>query len=485
MGKIVIRPTTTKGVVILGNTKSPPPVVMLANGQKITGQYLNSEGGLHQFKLGIGPDEAQGMVVSYEGKTSSSLNFEGGAAEYRTESGDVSSIQQAPNKALRGGGSVGGGAFGGGTTAGGFGAIPQYLGDQFPSPQINPDRPIPLAPYNETSIKKFAGEIGDFNRTQLGVNSKLAKETALDTLDTELAGLEKFVPRAATVQRGEVLKDNTFNQASRTAQINAVLPNAIEDIESQRKRANAYASGKAPDSIIDAALELGVRSSSADAASAGGFGVNSSASRKVSDLMSADKRLQLASYGEQLLGTNQQQAASLLLAPTEYANAGSQVQVMPSQSGGTLQQAEQARADRTTVIDPGQALSTQIQQQQFMTKLVDETNRYNSTTGIQNGQFNTSNVNNFALSKFNYQVGYANAVAGAQQIDINTGLALSQQEQAQNIAIESKKETQAANDKKAKEAGKNSGLTSTIDTVGNIVSVGNSLYQFGSLLGLI
>ena len=262
-------------------------------------------------------------------------------------------------------------------------------------------------------------------------NYALGKELALDTLDTELAGLEKFIPAKANLQRGQVGLDNVFNQAQRTQQIDTALPGVRKDLETQAERARTLASGRLPSSIEDRALEVGVRSKAADLT--GGFGAQSSASRKVSDLLSADQRLDLSKYGDQLLTSNIGAKASLELAPTEYANAGSQINVNPTLSPSQLISSNMSQISGIVSLPTGRAFSSNIQQNQFSTGLEQQTRQFNAGNELQNSQFNAGVGNSFALQKFGYDVSYAGAVAGAQQTDINTNLALEQQQQYQQI----------------------------------------------------
>jgi len=446
MGKIVIRPTSTKGVVILGNTKSPPPTVKLANGQTITGQYLNSENGLHQFKLGIGPQEATGMVVNYEGHSSPALDFRGGQAEYRTESGTVSGLNQAPNKAVYGGVGGGGGMGGMGPVPfGQYGMGPANLTGMFPSPFLTNYQPIQSAPYKFTDAKKFAEKFGAFNRGELAKNYNQSRDFALDTLGTELQSLRGYVPAASALKRQETAADNVFNQQQRTQQLDSALPEVRGQLQAQGQRAETYANGRIPDPVQDRAYELGVRSGAADIAAAGGFGARSSVARKASDLMSARERLGIAQAGEGLLTGNINQRAQIELAPTEYSNAGGQVNVMPSQSFSQLQGNNFGQINQNTLLSTPTAYQGQIQQNQFTTSQEQGTRTFNASNTLQNDQFNATNQNSFALQKFGYQAGLAGAYAGAAQTNLNTEVGINQQNQATEAFKEAQKDAQKNN----------------------------------------
>lgn len=369
-----------------------------------------------------------------------------------------------------------------GATSVGVGAIPAYLGGEYPTKvakakfsPINSSSidyspitydPTQTASYDFTDPQAFAKSFGGFNRSEIKQNYALAKELALDQLDTELQGLQTFAPAAAALKRSQTSLDNIFNQQERQAQVNSALPNAAGDLAAQRERALAYSRGEVPNSVTDRALELGVRSQAADVASAGGFGARSSVSRKISDLMSADERLKLASYGESLLTGNLNSAVSLLLAPTEYSNAGNQIQVTPQTNAGIQAGANLNQINADTLINPTTALNSQVQQRQFGTQLQQQTNQFNASNQLNTSQFNANNqlntsqfnanlknnvaqfnsqgkfnasqlntgrVNDLRMGKFNYDVSYAGAVAGAYQLNTNTQLALAQQAQSASI----------------------------------------------------
>ncbi len=312
--------------------------------------------------------------------------------------------------------------------AGNYGAIPAYVGGLFPNAAQANYTPITAANYNFTDPFKFASQYGDFSRGELTKNFNQSQDMALQSLDTELKGLQGFVPAASALKRQETSADNQFNQQQRTQQVNTVLPGVNDDLNAQATRAKSYASGQAPDSITDRALELGIRSNSTDTSSAGGFGASSSVARKSSDLASAQQRIQLSQYGDQLLSSNINQKASLNLAPTEYSNAGSTINVNPPVSTSQLTGSYFGQENALNSVSATNALGSNVQQNQFQTQLQQNTNTFNAQNQLQLSEYNTSATNNFALDKFGYQAGYANSVASGTQTDINTQLQLQQQQ---------------------------------------------------------
>lgn len=465
----------------------------------------------------------------------------------------------------------GSGGFGGGYPggfapgmAGPYGFFPSYLGGMYPDPAFGNFNPIyyggpkgkggkkrptiedinysPIDPaeYDYVDPFDFAERYGDFNLEQIQKNFDVAKDLALKELDTELQGLESFVPAASALKRSELSLDNIFNQEQRLAQIRRAnlgdeqyfagmdqdIATQEADINAQRGilegqtgRAETYASGRLTSSIDDRALELGIRSRAADMASMGGFGVGSSVARKASDLMSAEQRFQISQYGDSLLSQNvaqranvvgQQanllaqrgnvlgQKANLYLAPTAYSDAGSQVRVMPEVGAGRLTASALSEINAQTNIPTLAAFQGTIQQNQFQTGLEQQTNMFNATndlnvqranqamrfgisqfnaTGAMNASFQNAGIENaFNLGKFQYDVGFAGAVAGAAQTNANTEFALQQQAQAGQIFQDHFQQAQSA-----QQAGS---IASTISALPGIIgAVTTGIGAVGSAIG--
>lgn len=430
----IYKPQTSKGPVFLSSGgPAEPPTIKLPDGTVVTGKRLNTvdEGGgpVTQYVFPPSVLGQKGATLSFGGKTQTLDNSN---MSYRGDS--IGNLQESSKGAIgdmSGSSSGVPGGFGPGNI--GYGSFPGYIGNMFPNAQLSP-----TAPYKFTDPMKFGEKFGAFSRKEITKNFDLSKDLALKELSTELDSLKGFVPAAAALKRNEtsldnqfnrtqIAADNTFNQGERTSQVNQVLPNARADLEGQRARANAFASGRVPDSIQDRALELGVRSAAADRASAGGFGASSSVARKASDLLSTSERIALSKYGDNLLSSNISQEANLFLAPTEYSkaelsNAGGQINVMPSVSASQLIDRNIAQINGLASIPATNAFGSEVQQNQFRTNQVQ-----------QNSQYNTTTQNQFALDKFGYQAGYANSVAGAAQTNTNTQIGLDQQAMYQQI----------------------------------------------------
>lgn len=422
----IYKPNTRKGPVFIDPKRGrTPPQIRLSDGRIITAVPADRAGGTfdgHEGTQFVFPSDIlgqQGAVLIYNGQEQpiGSTNM-----SYRGTS--FGSLSESSKGAI---GSPDMGAYTPGQI--GYGATPADLTSLFPNPFL-----VTTAPYKFTDIEKFAKSFGAFNRKELQKNFKLSQDLALKTLDTELEGMQNFVPAASALKRNEIAIDNIFNQMQRTQQVDMALPGMRESLQAQTNRANAFASGRVPDEITDRAFELTSRSNAADIATQGGFGQTSSVARKTSDLYSADRRVQLSQYGDQLLGQNVATRSALELAPTSYSDAGQQVRVMPSLSASQLTQSNQQLAQQATIVPASQALQSEIQQQQ-----------YSTSNEQQTRLFNASSINNFALTKFGYQASLAGTYAGALQTDINTQIALEQQKQYMDFYKDSMKRTQDVN----------------------------------------
>lgn len=247
------------------------------------------------------------------------------------------------------------------------------------------------ADYTILDPAEVQAEFGDITRTEMRKNQSLASDLALEAIDTELKGLLNYAPTAANLQRQQVALDNTLNQEERTKLLDTADKGIRTDLESQAGRARAFAEGRVPDSITDRQLELGIQSKAADRAAVGGFGAGSSAAMKAGQLMSAEARIGLSQYGDQLLTSNLTNRVNTLVAPQQMATGGSQIKVTPSISAGqaALAIASEANAGNITAKD---ALASKTQQSQFSAELEQDTNKTNVTLAAQK-DFNQAQLN--------------------------------------------------------------------------------------------
>lgn len=426
----IYKPVTSKGPVFLApGGKSNPPTIRLPSGKTITGSYYNT------VDEGLGPRSQYTFPREILGLTDFELSY-GDQVGKITSGGQSFEGANLASWEARSKGSAGGGGYPSGFGpgfAGQYGVYPNYLGGQFPSPFLAQYSPIGAAPYTFTDPQEFAKAFGGFNREEITKNFQLAKQFGLEQVATELAGLQGYTPAASALKRGETAIDNLFNQYQREQQVARGLPGVREELAGQTGRAESYARGRIPDEISDRALELGIRSEAADLATFGGFGARSAAGRKVSDLLSAEKRVQLSQYGDQLLTQNIGTRANLFLAPTEYSDAGAQIRVMPEVGAGRAAAQFAGEINQYASIPATTALGSVVGQNQFTTGLEQQTRQFNAGNQLQLSEFNAGTQNQFALTKFGYDVGYAGTVAGAAQTDINTQTGLQQQAMAMEV----------------------------------------------------
>lgn len=431
------------------------PFVTDSSGKRYEARFINTNEGRHQWVFDPSLAGMQDLTLNYGGQQT---KIGQGARSY--EGGELGGWQERDKGSLGDTSGVSGG-YPGQFTPGniGYGAYPAYLGGQFPDPTFADFDPIKKKiPFKYTDPFEFSQKYGEMSRAEVSKNADLAKELALDQVATELQGLESFIPAASALKRQELSLDNQFNQAQRTGQLREIFPDLDarfggirSDLEEQGRRAEIYASGRAPDEITDRGLELTARSRAADRANASGFG--GQAATRVSDLMSAEMRLGIAQYGENLLGGNIQgrsglinQEAALRLAPTQYSDAGAQVRVTPSFSPGQAQMSNMGQLNQISMLSASQAFAGEVGQQQFISQQEFARRQFNKTGRFQESQINAGIANQFAMSKFAYDVGYAGTLAGAAQTDINTGVALDQQAQANEASQQAQQQAQDANE---------------------------------------
>lgn len=406
------------------------PVITDAEGNEYEGRYINTNEGRTQYVFDPSLINKQGLKISYNGITGDIAN---GAQSF--EGGDLSSWAARQKGSLAGGGRFAPGNIG-------FGSTPAYLGDEFPNPVFSEFDPVETAPYNFTDPFALGELAGEINRNQIRTNYELGKDLALRNIETELQGLAGFAPAAAALKRGMLSADNEFNQAERLKQVNTALPGVRGRLDAQARRAQAYAEGRLPDEIADRALEVSNRSRAADQSTAAGFGSGSMAARTASELMSAESRVKLSQYGDQLETQNINQDAQLSLAPTSYSDAGQQIKVTPTVDAGQQAARNLSEINNQTILTPTQSLQSLTQQNQFATNLEQQNRQFNASSALQNSQFNAGIANQFSMGRFDYDVGYAGMLAGANQTNINTEVALEQQRRAEEIYKDAKEATQ-------------------------------------------
>lgn len=406
--------------------------VVTPNGQRVEGRFSSvANGGRAHWRFdqpgGAFPSGSY-VVATRDGGGAIRWNI--GNPAGRNEGGGGEDFSDENAAFSGGGGGAGGMTTGGdqpytppGTMGGGSigAAAGPFYNPNFPAFQPVSFPSIQPAPFNFTDPQEFAEGFGEFNRGEIQKNFGQAQGMALEALQTELQGLKAFAPAAAALKREQISADNVFNQQQRTQQVNQVLPEARGDLLAQRGRAQTYAQGQLP--FADRALELGIRSRAADSAGFSGIGPRSMQAEKVSDLMSAEDRFKIAQYGEGLVGQNLQQRAGLFLAPTEYSNAGSEIRVMPEVGAGRLTYQGLDMINQETLLQPAQALTAKVGQEQFQTGIIQDTNKFNAEGQFAAQKFNSTGSFTAGLGQFGYDTAYLAQLQNQNQINLNAATA--------------------------------------------------------------
>lgn len=411
MSKVIYKPIPSKPgkppvVLIDGGSKSQAPTIT-HNGKVYQGKYLNNEGTVAQYVFPGLPIGVEGAELSY-GDQKQTINtgqrFEGDSIGGLKGSYGRGSINDTP------GGTFPGQA-GYGPTPYGSGYLPAYLGNQFPMFQPIQYNPMAVPNYTQFDPATYAQKYSPVIRSEMLKNFNFAEGLSFNTLADELKGLKAYAPAAAALARTTAAEDTIQNQALRTGQLKANIPDVLAGLKKQTSDAAAYASGHLPDTFDDNALEVGIRSDAADIATSRGFGVRSGASRNLSDYMNTKERFQISQYGNQLQTQNAQTRAALELAPTEFINAGQAINPNPSISPSQLIGSNFSQANQLGTIPASTALQSSIGQSQFQTNLVKDVGMFNTQNQLQTSMYNASNVYAAQMGFFNYNQGYANTAA--------------------------------------------------------------------------
>lgn len=439
---IIWKPSTGKGpVLLLNHDASSPPTITLDDGTVVTGKKAGTGGtsgvynaeGAYQWVFPNTVLDKANATLSVEGQdqklTTTNTSYRGDAVGSLSESskgsiGDPSSIQNSAG---------GSGTFGKFTPGniGAYGVAPANISADFPKVDTIPGAE---ANYQYVNPLTFAKQYTPAIRQQQNANFAQGGDQALSAINTELSGLKNYTATAVGLKQNVVASDNATNQAQRTQQVATAVPDVRNDLNNQAADARTYASGAAPDAVLNNAIGLNSRSNAAQATTAGGFGTGSIDSQKISDLMSAKDRISLSQYGEGLMSSNATARQTLNLAPTEYSNAGQQINAAPSISGSQLQETNASSINNLTSISASNAFANSTQQSQYMSNLDQQTQ-----------QFNATNTNNFALSFFNYLNSYTNSLAQAGQTNSNTAVEVQQQQDAKNASDKTANNTRHQN----------------------------------------
>lgn len=342
-------------------------------------------------------------------------------------------------------------------------AFPQ---SDFSSLSFTPITPTFVPPTPVVDPIERTEEVGVFNRLQNQINFDIAKSNALELTQLEFDGLESFnrqaralqqegiaeenlfnqgevslanefnrseIPAANLFNQEQIADANAFNQDQRLTQLEKALPGAADTINRQIERGSTLAEGRFVTDAEDRAFEVAARSASADGTIARGFGDDSVFGKRASELLSAEQRLQLSQSGEQTLNRFLTLGANLsfdqpikqnpvLNQPLEFqpqqARTSQDVRGAPSVPTSTLAVGEKSELNQLSTISPVQAISFDINQNQFQSGV----DKFNSTLDFNSQQFNSSTGLKVDLEKLYAETFNSQQEASAINLGIQTGL---------------------------------------------------------------
>lgn len=205
----------------------------------------------------------------------------------------------------------------------------------------------------------------------------------------EFAGANQFnrsqIPAANQFNQAQIPGANAFNQQQKLKALDVAVPGAQGIIQDQLKRNQTLSEGRFAVDAEDRAYEVAARSASADSTQVRGFGDDSVFGKRTSELLSAEKRLNLSQVGSQNLDRFLTLGANLafdqpikfnpiLDQPLQFqpmqfqpdrARTAQDVRGMPTVSPSQLVVAEQGMLTPLTTLAPGQGMGLEIGQNQF------------------------------------------------------------------------------------------------------------------------
>lgn len=331
------------------------------------------------------------------------------------------------------------------------------------------------------------GEVGDFNREQFETNRGIARRNALDLIQLEFEGLQNYnrqarglaqegikeenafnrrmlsdadrynmemysaanefnrseLPFSNEFNRYEISAANTFNQDERLAQLEQAMPGAYDTIMGGIERGSQLAEGRFVSDAEDRAYEVAARNAAADSSTVRGFGDDSVFGRRTSDLLSAEKRLELSQVGDQTVNRYLSMGANLAFdqpikqnpvldqpltfEPTRQtplqAQTSMDVRGAPSQPASVLATQQEQLLLPLTTIQPGQAIGFDIGQNQFQAGLDQRTNEFNSSMDYAAQQYNSATGLQVQLEQLYAELFDAQQAASAANVGRDTEIA--------------------------------------------------------------
>lgn len=421
-----------------------PPVAVLPDGTKITGKYINTNEGRHQFLFGNDILGQKDVKIIYDGDEGvlpdGNLSYEtdsiSGGFKYRAK-GDLAGGGAGGSGGVPIG--AGGANFGGGVDNAGN-AIPTNTDASSLQAGQSEVGPLEIPPYIPIDPKTYAQMYAAYNREEIAKNLADAQNDALSLIGTESQGNRQFAPDAAALQQGIASQENNFNRGE-IATSNQFNPTQVSDANAFNKQSfndaidssglnirstitgrledsSRMAKGFLPTSLEDRAFEMAARSTAGDSLQARGLGTSAFTQNAI-DKYTIGERLNLMQQGNQQVDQWLSKGAALLIdSPIKYnpllqqPNSGKvsqDIRGLPSLSGSQLAGSQFGTRNSLTTMTPSQALSNSIQQDQFKTNTDLDLGKFNKTNEIQQGQFNITNNLNVDIAKLNNDAQIARA----------------------------------------------------------------------------
>jgi len=471
-----------------------PPVATLPNGQTITGRYINTNEGRHQFSFGNDLFGVKDVKITYNGQTTTlpdpTLSYEGSSLEnwkYRAK-GDLKGAGAGGGSGgIPGSGGVGGGGYSLTPGAGGVYGVGQNVGSNYgggydaqgnPVPvftdpsglgvgQVSPSTvgfnpisvpPLSIPPYIPIDPMAFGQVYAQYNRDELQKNYVNAQGEALGLINTETQGLNQFAPQSEVLQQslagnenrfnqGQIANANTFNP-SQVSSANAFNRGTFESnldasgipiratIQKGLADSSRLAQGFLPTTLEDRAFEIAARTAAADNFQAKGLGTSAFTQNAI-DKFTIQERLGLMQTGIAQQDQFLARGAQLLLdSPIKYnplLNQPNTARVSQDIRGvPTLSGSQLATAQQGRADN--YTLSTVPQAMQSASQQA----QFKSQLDYNLGTFNTNL--NLDQQKFNTTTG-----VGVQEFNTTTGLGAQEFNVGNNLKVDLTKLQATAN----------------------------------------
>lgn len=244
---------------------------------------------------------------------------------------------------------------------------------------------IPFVDFQRVDPFEVAGRARDFNRDSVLENFQLGRDITRRNLDFAR----------------DVLPDiNTFNQEERLRLLNLAVPQQQEFLDTGLRNAQSFLEGRLPDTVEDRAFELSARNRAIEGVGLAGGGIGSPFGQSLSNLLSIQQRLNLQNLGATQGSNFLAQAAQLRFADPQRLTFNPQEIFAAAEI-----------LNRGSTLTPGQAIQTEVGQNQFAANLEQQVNLSQAQLQSATDQFNAQGL--FQADTFNSTGAFNAAVTQA------------------------------------------------------------------------